>query len=68
MHSFQNNSQKNNLTGKHHRHSIRLQGYDYSQSGAYFLTICTYGKVHLFGKIVHGEMYLNEFGTIVEEE
>ncbi len=26
---------------KHHRRSIRLPGYDYSQSGAYFVTICT---------------------------
>jgi putative transposase len=25
----------------HHRRSIRFQGYDYSQSGAYFVTICT---------------------------
>jgi REP element-mobilizing transposase RayT len=68
MHSFQYDPQKNALTGKHHRHSIRLQGYDYSQSGAYFVTICTYGKEHLFGQIVHGEMCLNEFGTIVEGE
>ena len=68
MYSFQYDTQNNTITGKHHRRSIRLQGYDYSQSGAYFLTICTHRKEHLFGKIVHGEMCLNEFGTIVEEE
>jgi REP element-mobilizing transposase RayT len=28
----------------HHRRSIRLQGYDYSQSGAYFVTICTHDR------------------------
>jgi REP element-mobilizing transposase RayT len=27
-----------------HRKSIRLKGYDYSQDGAYFLTICTRNK------------------------
>lgn len=35
----------------HHRHSIRLQGYDYSQEGLYFITICTHGHKHLFGEI-----------------
>jgi hypothetical protein len=34
---------------KHHRRSIRLQGYDYSQSGAYFVTICVQGRICLFG-------------------
>lgn len=29
---------------KHHRRSIRLQGYDYSWPGAYFVTICTRGR------------------------
>ena len=28
----------------HHRHSIRLKGYDYSQAGAYFVTICTQNR------------------------
>ena len=30
---------------RHHRHSIRLKGYDYSQAGAYFVTICTRGNM-----------------------
>jgi hypothetical protein len=25
---------------KHHRRSIRLKGYDYTQAGAYFVTLC----------------------------
>jgi len=33
---------------KHHRRSIRLQGYDYTQSGAYFVTIVTHGRELLF--------------------
>ncbi len=50
----------------HHRRSIRMKGYDYSQPGAYFVTICTHGKQSLFGKIVDGEMKLNDFGKVVE--
>ncbi|HOQ32791.1 MAG TPA: transposase, partial [Candidatus Hydrogenedens sp.] len=36
---------------KHHRCSIRLWGYDYSQSGAYFITLCTHERRCLFGEI-----------------
>ena len=49
----------------HHRRSIRLQGYDYSQSGAYFVTICTFQRQHLFGEINNGETQLNVTGQIV---
>ena len=55
-----------NLQDRHHRRSIRMKGYDYSQPGAYFVTICTHGKQSLFGKIVDGEMQLNDFGKVVE--
>lgn len=53
---------------KHHRQSIRLKGYDYSSSGAYFITLCTHQRQCLFGKIVAGEMQLNLYGAIVAEE
>ena len=52
----------------HHRRSTRLKGYDYSQPGAYFITIFTKNRECLFGDIVHDEMVLNEFGRIVEHE
>ena len=52
----------------HHRRSIRLQGYDYSQVGLYFITICTFEKQHLFGKITNGKMILNAFGNIAQNE
>ncbi len=52
---------------KHHRHSIRLKGYDYTQAGAYFITICTHGRECLFGEVVDGEMRLNEHGRIVQD-
>jgi putative transposase len=53
---------------KHHRKSIRLKEYDYSQSGKYFVTICTHNHECTLGKIVDGEMQLNEIGRIVQEE
>lgn len=52
----------------HHRRSIRLQGYDYSQNGAYFITLCTQDRKPIFGKIVNGEMQLSPFGIIVRDE
>jgi len=53
---------------KHLRRSIRLQGYDYSQAGAYFVTIVAWQREMLFGEIVDGEMRLNDFGKIVAEK
>jgi putative transposase len=53
---------------KHHRRSIRLKGYDYSQTGAYFITICTHNQEFLFGEVVNGEMQSNEIGTMVADE
>jgi REP element-mobilizing transposase RayT len=50
---------------KHHRRSIRLPKYDYSSSGAYFITICTHQRECLFGEIVDGEMQLNPLGQLV---
>jgi REP-associated tyrosine transposase len=50
----------------HHRRSIRLQCYDYSQAGALFITICTNNRENLFGDIVAGAMQLNDAGETVE--
>jgi putative transposase len=50
---------------KHHRRSIRLPDYDYSQPGAYFITIVTRGRECLFGEIKEGEMQLSNAGQIV---
>jgi len=53
---------------KHHRRSVRLKGYDYTQPGAYFITICTHNRQCLFGKVEDGKMRLNMFGEIVWAE
>jgi putative transposase len=52
---------------KHHRRSIRLKGYDYTRSGAYFITIVTQNRACLFGAVVEGRMRLNPLGQIVQE-
>ena len=51
----------------HHRRSIRLPGYDYSQAGSYFVTICAYRRQCIFGDIVDGQMRLNQYGEIVAD-
>src|SRR5689334_13367963 len=51
---------------KHNRRSIRLQGYDYTREGLYYLTIVTQGRACLFGEIVGGVMRLNAAGRMVE--
>lgn len=49
-----------------HRRSIRLHGYDYSQAGAYYITICTQDRLCLFGNVINGEMVLNDRGVMVD--
>jgi putative transposase len=49
----------------HHRRSIRLPDHDYSQSGAYFITMVPRGRECLFGTPQNGEMQLNSAGRIV---
>jgi putative transposase len=46
------------------RPSIRLPGYDYSQIGQYFITICAYEIRNVFGKIANGAVLLNAVGCI----
>ncbi len=51
---------------KYHRQSIRLRSYDYSQPGAYFVTICSLERECIFGEIADGQIGLNALGEIVE--
>ena len=53
---------------RHNRQSSRLKGYDYSQTGNYFITICVANRYHLFGKIAEGRMTLNDYGKIAKKE
>ena len=49
------------------RRAMRLRSYDYSQPGAYFVSICAQHRKCLFGTIIDGQMRLNEIGEIVVE-
>ena len=51
----------------HHRRSIRLRGYDYSQVGAYFVTICVQRKACLFGRIADETIILNDAGSMLDK-
>lgn len=55
-------------SNERHRRSLRLKGYDYSQAGVYFVTICAYDRKCLFGEIESGLMRLNECGETVAAE
>jgi putative transposase len=48
------------------RKPLRLPNYDYSQNGAYYITICTHHRECVFGEVVDGVMVLNEAGRMVE--
>jgi putative transposase len=50
------------------RQSLRLPGCDYRSPGAYFITVCANNWKPLFGVVVDGEILLNEYGRIVQEE
>jgi REP element-mobilizing transposase RayT len=50
----------------HHRRSIRLKEYDYSQSGVYFVTICVHNRECLLGDIMDTEMRLSDAGMMVK--
>lgn len=52
----------------HHRTSVRLRDYDYSQPGNYFITICTACRACLFGEMIGSEMRLNEIGQMIRDE
>jgi putative transposase len=46
--------------------SSRLKGYDYSLLGAYFIIIVSYRRENLFGNVIEGQFYSNQYGKLVE--
>jgi REP element-mobilizing transposase RayT len=46
----------------------RMKGYDYSQNGMYFLTLCIKDRHEMLGKINNGQLELNEYGRVVKQE
>ncbi len=52
---------------KHHRHSIRLKGYDYSSAGGYFVTAVLQHRVPWFGLVNKSEMQLSYAGKVAQQ-
>ena len=50
-----------------HRRSIRLKDYDYSQRGAYFVTICVQNREYVLGEVVDEKIILTAIGEIIEK-
>lgn len=46
---------------------MRAQWWNYSNNGAYFITICTENRTHYFGEIKDGKMILSEAGKIAQK-
>jgi REP element-mobilizing transposase RayT len=46
--------------------TARLQGYDYGQNGAYFITICTKNRIHYFGEMIQstGDVETQNFASL----
>ncbi len=53
---------------KHINGSVRAKWWDYSDTGTYFLTICTKDKIPYFGKVQNGKVQLTKIGEILSEE
>lgn len=56
------------FNNKYRIDSTRLKTWDYANSAAYFITICTANREHYFGEISKGQMHTTPLGKIVEEE
>jgi putative transposase len=51
---------------EHHRRSIRLEEYDHSQQGAYFVTVCTRHRQCTFGEVIRDDVLLSDLGRIAQ--
>ena len=60
-----NNKMPKTLTRKSRN---RLEGYDYSKTNHYFVTICSNNHQEWFGKIENNEMILNNYGNIIKQQ
>lgn len=53
---------------KYRNESARAQWWNYSNHAAYFITICTSERAHIFGEISDNQMHLSTIGEIVYHE
>lgn len=57
----------NKFLGKYRIQSTRKPNWDYSSSGWYFVTICTYHRIEWFGEIINKEMILSQCGQTIDK-
>ena len=50
------------------RKNLRLEGFAYTEEGAYFITICTHKRKCTLAKMIDNEVCLNNWGRVVESE
>ncbi len=50
-----------------YRKSPRAFWYEYNE-GLYFITVCTWNKIHFFGRIYNNRMYLSKIGEFLDTE
>jgi len=62
------NDHPEKFRGRYRIPSARAPWWDYAAAGAYFITIVTAGRAHLFGEVRDGRMVLSPLGEIVREE
>jgi REP element-mobilizing transposase RayT len=53
--------------GYRRRNSLRHPAYDYTNRGAYFITVCAQRGKSIFGRVIKQEMHLNPLGKLAEE-
>lgn len=53
---------------RHYGRPPRLANYDYSSPGVYFLTLCSWGRLSVFGKCEGGAVELSQWGEVLDEE
>lgn len=56
------------FNNKYRIESTRINDYDYSKDGYYYLTLCSKDKRNIFSEIKNGNVILNTLGNIVEFE
>ncbi len=55
-------------SGNYNRRSHRWRDHNYSLPGWYYVTLVTYNRERLFGRVVQGKMILNDMGHMVRDE
>ncbi len=60
-------TEEKSFKGKYRIKSSRLEGWDYSLNGAYYITICTKNKEYFFGEIKNEKIVLSEIGRMAEK-